>query len=167
VGICSGGYHSIFYSAPLVLVFRRRQLEAAARRRRAGLAQDRTVTARARSPLALRQAQGDKARDDKLARDDIVAARRERRAKAKAARTTTPVVAPPRYRKKRTDSTGAVAVEEPFAGDETAIDPLDAQNAGLHEAALEQGHEEISLNLDEFPSTGSGQAAPAEDKPQV
>jgi preprotein translocase subunit SecF len=33
VGICSGGYHSIFYSAPLVLVFRKRQLEAAAKKR--------------------------------------------------------------------------------------------------------------------------------------
>ncbi|MGC2242693.1 MAG: protein translocase subunit SecF, partial [Candidatus Aquilonibacter sp.] len=32
VGICSGGYHSIFYSAPLVLGFRKRQLEAASRR---------------------------------------------------------------------------------------------------------------------------------------
>ncbi|MEO6913599.1 MAG: protein translocase subunit SecF, partial [Candidatus Baltobacteraceae bacterium] len=41
VGICSGGYHSIFYSAPLVLVFRKRQLEAATRKRRAGLAPDR------------------------------------------------------------------------------------------------------------------------------
>ncbi len=30
------------------------------------------------------------------------------------------------------------------------IDPLDAQNAGLHDAALEQGHEEIALNLEGF-----------------
>src|SRR5271165_1439586 len=38
VGICSGGYHSIFYSAPLVLVFRKRQLEAASRHNRERLA---------------------------------------------------------------------------------------------------------------------------------
>ncbi len=150
VGICSGGYHSIFYSAPLVLVFRKRQLEAAARRRRAGLAQDRTVTARTRSESSALQSRGG------VPREDIVAARRERRAKAKAARTVAPTT-PQRYRKKRDG--GAVAVEESYAGDEeTALDPLDAQNAGLHDAAMEQGHEEIALNLEEFPSTGSGQA---------
>ena len=143
VGICSGGYHSIFYSAPLVLVFRKRQLEAAARRRRAGLSQDRTVTARSRSEsTALQSRTG-------VAREDIVAARRERRQKAKSARATPPA-APQRYRKKRGDSTGAVAIEEPYAGEEEAIiDPLDAQKAGLHDAALEQGHEEISLNLED------------------
>ncbi len=143
VGICSGGYHSIFYSAPLVLGFRKRQLEAAAKRRRAGLAHDRTVTARSRAESGVLQSRSG------VAREDIVAARRERRAKARAARTVTPAV-PQRYRKKRADGEAVVAVEEPFAGEETTIDPLDAQNAGLHEAALEQGHEEISLNLDEF-----------------
>jgi preprotein translocase SecF subunit len=153
VGICSGGYHSIFYSAPLVLAFRRRQLEAAARRRRAGLSQDRTATARSRSEsTALQSRTG-------VAREDIVAARRERRQKAKSARATPPA-APQRYRKKRGDSTGAVAIEEPYGGEEEAIiDPLDAQEAGLHDAALEQGHEEIALNLEDFDSsTSSGQA---------
>ncbi len=58
VGICSGGYHSIFYSAPLVLGFRKRQLEAAAKRRRAGLAQDRTVTARSRTESTALQSRG-------------------------------------------------------------------------------------------------------------
>jgi preprotein translocase SecF subunit len=142
VGICSGGYHSIFYSAPLVLVFRKRQLEAAARRRRAGLAQDRTVTARSRSEATALGSRGG------AAREDIVAARRERRQKAKAARGATPVVQPPRYRKKR-DAGGMVAVEEPYAAQDV-LDPLDAQQAGLHDAALEQGHEEIALNLDEL-----------------
>jgi preprotein translocase SecF subunit len=142
VGICSGGYHSIFYSAPLVLVFRKRQFEAAARRRRAGLAQDRTVTARSRSESTALQSRSG------IAREDIVAARRERRAKAKAARTVTPAV-PQRYRKKRSDAASGVALEEPYAGDET-LDPLDAQQAGLHDAALEQGHEEIALNLDDL-----------------
>jgi preprotein translocase SecF subunit len=149
VGICSGGYHSIFFSAPLVLVFRKRQLEAAARRRRAGLMQDRTVTAR-RSDSAGVQSRGG------AAREDIVAARRERRQKAKAARAST--TAPQRYRKKRADA-GGVALEEPYAGDES-IDPLDAQQAGLHEAAMEQGHEEIALNLDDLPSS----TGPAEEE---
>lgn len=141
VGIVSGGYHSIFYSAPLVLYFRKRQLEMAAQRRRAGLAADRTATTRSRSESTALQSRGG------VAREDIVAARRERRQKAKAARTVTPA-APARYRKKREE--GGVALEEPAIGLGEAIDPLDAQNAGLHEAAIEQGHEEIRLNLDEF-----------------
>ncbi|HEY1868454.1 MAG TPA: protein translocase subunit SecF, partial [Candidatus Cybelea sp.] len=149
VGICSGGYHSIFYSAPLVLVFRKRQLEAAARRRRAGLAHDRTVTARSRSDSTALQSRSG------VAREDIVAARRDRRQKAKAARNTTQA-APARYRKKRADASTGVALEEPYAGEEV-IDPLDAQEAGLHDAALEQGHEEIALNLEDIPSSASGQ----------
>ncbi|HLX26035.1 MAG TPA: protein translocase subunit SecF [Candidatus Cybelea sp.] len=154
VGICSGGYHSIFYSAPLVLVFRKRQLEAAARRRRAGLAHDRAAAARSRSDSSLQSRSG-------VARDDIVAARRERRQKAKAARSGTSA-APQRYRKKRSDG-GTVALEEPYAGEEV-MDPLDAQEAGLHDAALEQGHEEIALNLEPAPSTGSGQAEHREEE---
>ncbi len=155
VGICSGGYHSIFFSAPLVLVFRKRQLEAAAKRRRAGLAQDRTVTARSRSESTALQSRSG------VAREDIVAARRERRQKAKAARDTTTPAAPARYRKKRdataVDAVSGVAVEEPDTMEEV-IDPLDAQQAGLHDAALEQGHEEIALNFDDLPSPSSGEA---------
>ncbi|MGA8575259.1 MAG: protein translocase subunit SecF [Candidatus Cybelea sp.] len=172
VGICSGGYHSIFYSAPLVLVFRKRQLEAATKRRRAGLAQDRTVTARSRADSAALQSRSG------VAREDIVAARRERRQKAKTARTTAPIT-PARYRKKRTDAESGVAVEESYAseeasaaqpyGGEEVIDPLDAQQAGLHDEALEQGHEEIALNLDDLPSpldparVVSGQAERSEE----
>ncbi len=143
VGIVSGGYHSIFYSAPLVLHFRKRQLEAAMKRRREGLASDRTATARSRSESTALQSRGG------VPREDIVAARRERRQKAKSARAVAPA-APARYRKKRTDAEGAVAVEDVDIAETEAIDPLDAQNAGLHEAAFEQGHEEITLNLDEF-----------------
>jgi len=151
VGICSGGYHSIFYSAPLVLVFRKRQMEAAARRRRAGLTADRSLTARSRSESTALQSRGG------VAREDIVAARRERRQKAKAARTVSPAV-PQRYRKKRGEATSGVALEEPYAGEEETIDPLDAQQAGLHDEALEQGHEEIALNFDD-PSESLGQVA--------
>jgi hypothetical protein len=53
-----------------------------------------------------------------------------------------------RYKRKRADSSAATTVVEPDTYDE--IDPLDAQAAGLHEAALEQGHEEINLNLEGF-----------------
>lgn len=142
VGICSGGYHSIFYSAPLVLGFRKRQMEAAAKRRTAALAAPRNVSARGRAESTALQSRSG------VPREDIVAARRERRQKAKVARTTAPAPAP-RYRKRR-DETGAVAVEEPFVGDEEeSIDPLDAQTAGLHDAAMEQGHEEINLSFDE------------------
>ena len=160
VGICSGGYHSIFYSAPLVLVFRKRQLEAAAKRRRAGLVADRTATTRSRAESSALQSRGG------VPREDIVAARRERRQKAKAARNVQ--TGPARYRRKRDEApgaTGAVAIEEAYAP-ESEIDPLDAQNAGLHDAAIEQGHEEISLNLDEFeaePESGDS-AAHAEEK---
>jgi len=149
VGICSGGYHSIFFSAPLVLGYRKRQLEAAAKRRRAELSQGRTGTVRSRSESVSPQSHSG------VAREDIVAARRERRQKAKAARTVTPAPAQ-RYRKRRADgqsadAQGAVALEEPFvAGEEQElIDPLDAQQGGLHDAALEQGHEEISLNFED------------------
>ncbi len=150
VGICSGGYHSIFYSAPLVLGFRKRQLEAAAKRRHAGLAHDRTVTARSRSEAASLQSRSG------VAREDIVAARRERRQKAKAARSVSPGPTP-RYRKRR-DAESAVAVEEPFVAGEEQIDPLDAQQAGLHDAALEQGHEEISLNFEDAQERHEGDA---------
>ncbi len=142
VGICSGGYHSIFYSAPLVLVFRKRQLEAAARKRKAGGGVDRTRSARSVAESKAIGAHGG------AAREDIVAARRERRAKAKSARGP---AAPARYKRKRDEA--APALEEAPAiddGTEEPIDPLDAQNAGMHDAAYDQGHEEIHLNLDEF-----------------
>jgi len=140
VGICSGGYHSIFYSAPLVLVFRKRQMEAAARRRRFGLANDRSKTART---VFEAKALGSRGGVDRL---DIIQKRRERREKAKAASRGTP--SPARYRRKRSDDV-AVVEPEPDAF-EQELDPLDAQNAGLDEQAFEQGHEEINLNLEEF-----------------
>jgi preprotein translocase SecF subunit len=162
VGIVSGGYHSIFYSAPLVLHFRKRQLEASLRRRRAGLATDRTATSRSRSDSTALQSHGG------MAREDIVAARRDRRAKAKSSRPVSPAV-PARYKKKRLDTAGGVAVEDGYAGEDEGIDPLDAQNAGLHDAAFEQGHEEITLNLDGFdaPAAERGPAEEhgAEEKP--
>ncbi len=138
VGICSGGYHSIFYSAPLVLNFRKRQLEAAARHRREGLAADRTRSGRAHAESTALQSRSG------VAREDIVAARRERRQKQKASRA--PQAAPARYKRRREEGTTMVEDLAP----EEYVDPLDAQNAGLHEDAFEQGHEEINLNLEGF-----------------
>ncbi len=138
VGICSGGYHSIFFSAPLVLTFRKRQLEAAARHRREGLAIDRTKSSRTHAESNALQSRAG------VAREDIVAARRERRQKQKTER---PVQGTPaRYKRRRVE--GTTMVEDLVPGE--AVDPLDAQNAGMHEEALEQGHEEINLNLEGF-----------------
>ena len=148
VGICSGGYHSIFYSAPLVLVFRKRQLEAAAKRRRAGLSQDRTVTARSRTESTALQSR-ERRRRAKTSSPRVASDGRRPRLRAPSRGT------PQRYRRKR-DDTGAIAVEEPYAGEETyttdeqvEMDPLDAQNAGLHDQAMAQGHEAIELHFDE------------------
>jgi preprotein translocase SecF subunit len=143
VGICSGGYHSIFYSAPLVLVFRKRQLDVAARKRAAGAALDRTRSARGVAESKALGAHGGSARED------IVAARKARRQKAKASRPLDS--SPVRYKRKRTDSAAAATTlveHAPESLDE--IDPLDAQAVGLDEDALQQGHEEITLNLEEF-----------------
>jgi preprotein translocase subunit SecF len=145
VGICSGGYHSIFYSAPLVLVFRKRQLEAAAKKRREGVSDTRASGgARTQGAVAGAAATG-------MAREDIVAARRDRREKAKATRNVAPALpSAGRYKRKRTESATAVA-DEPFLeqGDEV-VDPLDAQTSGLHDEAYDQGHEAITLNLEGF-----------------
>ena len=122
VGILSGAYHSIFFSAPLVAVFRKRQIAAAERHRREALS---SAASGGTAPAAARTAN----------RDDIVAARRARREKAKS--TTRPAdTSPVRYRRART-----ATVE---------MDPLDAQTSGMHDAALEAGHEEINLNLEGF-----------------
>ena len=77
VGICSGGYHSIFYSAPLVLGFRKRQLEAARETAPRSASRPRPhASKRARA----READGAPEPRRRRAREDIVAARRERRA---------------------------------------------------------------------------------------
>lgn len=131
VGICSGGYHSIFYSAPLVLVFRKRQLEAAARKRTAGLS---AQPARSARSVAESKALGAHAG---VAREDIVAARKARRQKAKAMRP--PGAGPARYKRKQTQSGASTAVV-----DETS------ESADMEQPSLDEGHEEINLNLDEF-----------------
>jgi len=156
VGIVSGGYHSIFYSAPLVLRFRERQMAAAAARRSAGLAADRTSSPRTRADATALQSRGGQARED------IVAARRARRDKAKSTRE--PSTGPARYKRTRDESGATTAVEEPQSYDhEEDVDPLDAQNQGLHDAAFDQGHEEVKLNLEGFEPTVAPTAPEAEE----
>jgi preprotein translocase subunit SecF len=133
VGICSGGYHSIFYSAPLVVSLRKRQLERAERRRALGLS---TPFPRPRT-VAEAKAQASRTA---IEREAILAARKERKEKEKSDPRSGPRQT--RYRKRRI-VTAATETIEP------EIDPLDAQLAGLHDEALEQGHEEIKLNLEE------------------
>jgi preprotein translocase subunit SecF len=182
VGICSGGYHSIFYSAPLVNVLRERQLKSAAGRR--ALARE----AAAERPRTVAEARAQAARG--ISREEIVQARKERRKKTGAGR---PAGGPARYKRKRSDSAPGTQAEAgtqtyrepgeyddayeadplssdyghehaesgPFEGDEheraaygldeygRELDPLDAQNAGIHEHELTLGHEEIHLNFDD------------------
>jgi preprotein translocase SecF subunit len=151
VGICSGGYHSIFYSAPLVASFQKRLGSRAALRRASLDAQPRTV-AEARA----------QARTD-AERAEILAARKSRRERERQSSRRTPD-GPPKYRRRRSESTNAVGFAEPDAAvredeieaefdlepqvHEEQIDPLDAQNLGLHDRDYELGHEEIRLNLD-------------------
>jgi preprotein translocase SecF subunit len=145
VGICSGGYHSIFFSAPLVYVLRERE------QRRDGKARDQQRALALEKPRTVAEARAQSG----LSREQILAARKERREREKQ----TPARAaagPVRYKRKRSasDAAGAGAAQGESTSDETyeeefeALDPLDAQNAGLHEHELSLGHEEIHLNLD-------------------
>ena len=148
VGICSGGYHSIFFSAPLVVSLRERQLERIRRRRELGLEP-------AAAPKARTVAEARAQARSALEREAILAARRERKEKEKQESRSAQGPQRGRYRKRRLDKTGAgsVAVDAPEVI-EPEIDPLDAERAGLHDEALELGHEEIRLNLGDEPAAG-------------
>jgi preprotein translocase SecF subunit len=156
VGICSGGYHSIFFSAPLVsklreeppALFRWLNSRLAARpSHHDELDKPRTV-AEARSQAAAAKE-----------RDVVLAARKERRERERSQQPRGPA-GPARYKKKRPAQGGASSSaaataeapereEEPERDNGPEIDPLDAQNAGLHDQELALGHEEIHLNFDE------------------
>jgi preprotein translocase SecF subunit len=181
VGICSGGYHSIFFSAPLVNVLRERQLKSAAGRR--ALARE----AAAERPRTVAEARAQAVRG--VSREEILQARKERRKKAGPNRAGG---GPARYKRKRVEpppgSAGPHApnahdegepyeLDDPLGGEYESeippdahdalahegyahdgyaldeygreLDPLDAQNAGVHEHDLALGHEEIHLNLDD------------------
>jgi preprotein translocase SecF subunit len=156
VGICSGGYHSIFYSAPLVASFQKRIGARASLRRSSLEAQPRTV-AEARA----------QARTD-LDRAEILAQRKARKERDRQSSRRTPS-APPKYKRRRIETSNGVGIVEPeteqaeleadeayihehdeeFVHEHEAMDPLDAQQLGLHDAAYDLGHEEIRLNLDD------------------
>jgi preprotein translocase SecF subunit len=156
VGICSGGYHSIFYSAPLVAVLQKRSHRSAVFRK-SSLEQPKTVAqARAAATKAVPGRE----------REDVVAARKERRERqrATASRRTTQ---PPRY-KRKSDDVDLSAYENrnfgverpPVQHEETEIDPLDAEAMGLHDEATQLGHEEIRLNFDDEHEPKSGETTP-------
>ena len=155
VGICSGGYHSIFYSAPLVAKLQNAQRARA----RAGSSLEPPRT-KAEARLQAAKAAGIPGAD----RDAILAARKARRERERLG--TQKNGSPARYKRRRPDApASAVGVVEPdfeHAYDESDdvlehehdiaqadhLDPLDAQNAGQHDRDYELGHEEIHLNLD-------------------
>src|SRR5579884_1440212 len=129
VGICSGGYHSIFYSAPLVTVLRKRQLEREAARRKRALERGEVVEERGKRPRTVAEA---RAQQRQLVdRAEVIAKRRERKEKQKL-QGARPSAGPARYRRKR-------AVETlPEEAVEESVEPYELQ------------HEEIRLNLDAF-----------------
>ncbi|HTV75029.1 MAG TPA: protein translocase subunit SecF [Candidatus Acidoferrales bacterium] len=139
VGVCSGGYHSIFYSAPLVHVLRQRQLKRASAHRSMQLT---SISGEKPRTVAQARAQA-KTEAERLA---ILEARKQRRAREKAERGGRPAQ-PARYKKRRPEPT--VVEPRDFQEHEFEMDPLDAQNAGFHDDELALGHEEIHLNLEE------------------
>jgi preprotein translocase SecF subunit len=157
VGICSGGYHSIFFSAPLVAVLQKRAKRSSIFRRSSLSAQPKSVAAARGAAANSAAAQRD--------REQIAAARRARRELERqgASRRTTQ---PPRYRRSQQEidfeklenrNFGAQLPRKPepeaAAAEPEMVDPLDAQALGLHDEAAELGHEEIRLNLGDDPAT--------------
>ncbi len=174
VGICSGGYHSIFFSAPLVAVLQKRASQRTGRSsifRRSTLSNQPRTVAAARGGASAASVQRD--------REAVAAARRARRELERqgASRRT---AAPPRYKRTRQEQIdfeklenrnfGAQLPQKPVLPEDAEadpmdhleqIDPLDAQALGLHDEAADLGHEEIKLNLgDDEPR------APRRDSPR-
>ncbi len=168
VGICSGGYHSIFYSAPLVNVLRERQVRIAKEKGR--VAREEALE----RPRTMAEAKAQAAAG--LSRDAVLAARRDRRTRERSA--VQRAAQPAKYKRRRPEpgAPGApvatdaaygetLAEEEAYESEREAyaaeheygahpMDPLDAQNAGIHERDLDLGHEEIVLNFDDVEHGG-------------
>jgi preprotein translocase SecF subunit len=173
VGICSGGYHSIFYSAPLVASFQKRLGARASMRRSSLEAQPRTI-AEARA----------QARTD-LDRAEILAQRKARKERDRQSSRRTPS-GPPKYKRRRIETSNGIGIieaeteqaeleadeayideqDESFVHEHEAMDPLDAQKLGLHDAAYDLGHEEIRLNLDDDEAVEPRPPAPDGDPPR-
>ncbi len=147
VGICSGGYHSIFYSAPLVAVLRERQVKSAAGRRQ--LARE----AAAERPRTVAEARAQSIRG--VSREEILQARKERRKKTPAVR---PSAGPARYKRKRVESPpgtaaapGVATHPEPDYEDDIEHDPL-----GVDHDMLGHDHEGHTFFADEHDRERSG-----------
>jgi preprotein translocase SecF subunit len=167
VGICSGGYHSIFFSAPLVAVMQKRAKRSSIFRRSSPAAQPKSVAA----------ARGGSSGGTQRDREAVAAARRARRELERqgASRRTTQA---PRYKRTPQEQIDFEKLEnrnfgaelprkpEPQVADGEAdtIDPLDAQQLGLHDEAAELGHEAITLNLGDD-ERADGEHEPDLDKP--
>jgi hypothetical protein len=159
VGICSGGYHSIFYSAPLVA-----RLQAAYKRR------SRAAAALEGAPRTVAEARSQSSKSV-AERAEILAQRKARRERERLAAQRQPGSGPARYKRQRPEvpqngAIGTVEAEHEYLETEyedveevevLEIDPLDAQASGLHDRDYDLGHEEITLNfegLDEPESHG-------------
>ncbi len=176
VGICSGGYHSIFFSAPLVAVMQKRVSSRTGRGvfRRSSLAGQPKTVAAARGGASAASIQRD--------REAVAAARRARRELERqgASRRT---AAPPRYKRSQQQidyeklenrNFGAQIPQKPPQVEDgevdpiehhDQIDPLDAQAMGMHDEAAELGHEEIRLNLGDDEPRADGEIKLDLDKP--
>ena len=179
VGICSGGYHSIFFSAPLVAVMQKRVSQAhgraacsAARRspvsrspsppRAAARARHRcSATARPLPPRAAPAAIWS-------ARAHRAAARRRRATSARARKQID-------FEKLENRNFGAQLPAKPPQVEDGEvdpiahaehIDPLDAQAMGLHDDAADLGHEEIRLNLGDDEPRADGEILPPAPEPE-
>ena len=131
VGICSGGYHSIFYSAPLVNVLRERQLKSAAGRRQ--LARE----AAAERPRTVAEARAQSVRG--VSREEIVQARKDRRKKPVAGR---PAAGPARYKRKRVELPPGTPASAETAGDEEFDDEYEHDPLGVvHDHDHDHGHD--------------------------
>ncbi len=154
VGICSGGYHSIFYSAPLVNVLRERQLKAATARRDTARIAALTGTDK---PRTVAEARAQSERANGLSREDVVAARKERRKKTPVRAATGPA----RYKRRRPEPGTAAAAADAAAGytaadyeDEYTEDPdahdllaQDHDHDHEHDHAHgEHTHDEVALD---------------------
>jgi preprotein translocase SecF subunit len=169
VGICSGGYHSIFYSAPLVASFQKTLGARAALRRAHSLEAAPRTVAEARAQA---RTEADRA--------EILAARKARRERERQSSRRSPGP-PPKYKRRRIETSNDSAIfgevehdhDHSFADEEydevdlerealeADIDPLDAQALGHHDRDYDLGHEEIHLNLD----AGDEPANPARETP--
>ncbi len=178
VGICSGGYHSIFFSAPLVAVLQKRSRTRGIFRRSslqpattvAGARAQRSAAASAQRDreeiAALRRARRDRERDSRLQANDRAGAalqaqaaeRGFREVREPQLRRAASACAAARRAGRRAGRVQMMDAEADAALRE--IDPLDAQAMGLHDEAEHLGHEEIRLNLDAFePQSPAGEPA--------